>query len=328
MGTSGLVVDLDESWSDVVRQFEFGILLSMTKRPPERRFKIETRAVERGDWPRIEQLFGANGACGGCWCMWWRVPMGGASWERSKGEPNRRALRELVERGAIHAVLAFDGEQPLGWCCLGPRADFPRAERVKALRGAWDAGTWSVVCFYIPARARGRGVATALLAAAVELARERGARVLEAYPVRSLSDSAADIPAAFAWTGVVTMFARAGFERASASGAREVWKLALGRGRAPGARRGSRRDSGEALRNLGPVSRRWLAEVGIETRAALERAGSLGAYRKVRESGVRVSLNLLYALEGALLDVHWTKLPPDLKRRLATAARSSPTPRR
>lgn len=76
------------------------------------------------------------------------------------------------------------------------------------------------------------------------------------------------------------------------------------------------------MRNLGPVSVQWLDEAGIRTPAELEREGSIGAYLRVREQQPRVSLNLLYALEAALLDVHWAKLPADLKRRLRAAVNS------
>ena len=58
-----------------------------------------TRPLTRDDWPVIEALFGANGACGGCWCMWWRVPMGGKAWDAAKGSPNREAFRSLVQSG-------------------------------------------------------------------------------------------------------------------------------------------------------------------------------------------------------------------------------------
>ena len=90
---------------------------------------LVTRPLAKGDWPLIETLFGANGACGGCWCMWWRVPMGGKTWDAAKGAPNRAAFRALVESGQATGVLALDGDTPVGWCAIGPRAMFPRLER-------------------------------------------------------------------------------------------------------------------------------------------------------------------------------------------------------
>lgn len=78
---------------------------------------------------------------------------------------------------------------------------------------------------------------------------------------------------------------------------------------------------GERLRNLGPRSRRWLAEVGIRTGEDLRRAGSVGAYMKVKHAGFRASLNLLYALEATLLDIDWRELPADVKADLRESVR-------
>lgn len=77
----------------------------------------------------------------------------------------------------------------------------------------------------------------------------------------------------------------------------------------------------DELKNLGPVSREWLQAVGIHSRADLEMVGAIEAYRLVRLHGFNASLNLLYALEAALRDVHWTALPTEVKRQLETSAR-------
>jgi DNA transformation protein len=74
------------------------------------------------------------------------------------------------------------------------------------------------------------------------------------------------------------------------------------------------------LLNLGPRSAEWLEQVGIRTRADLERVGSVAAYRKVRDAGLESSLNLLWALEGALLEVRWDRLPPPVKEDLRLRA--------
>ena len=143
--------------------------------------------------------------------MYWRLPRGGKLWEQSKGARNKRAFKKLVTAGTVFGCLAFADDQPVGWCCLGPRADFPRLQRVKALAGEWKPTTWSVVCFYIPARWRNRGVAGALLKQAVQVARGNGASELEAYPVR-IKEGGGRMPAAFAGTGVPRLFEKAGFK--------------------------------------------------------------------------------------------------------------------
>jgi DNA transformation protein and related proteins len=68
------------------------------------------------------------------------------------------------------------------------------------------------------------------------------------------------------------------------------------------------------LRNLGAQSSQWLAAVGIETEEDLAQLGAVEAYRRARAAyPERVSLNLLWALEGALLDLPWNALPPEVK---------------
>ena len=71
-----------------------------------------------------------------------------------------------------------------------------------------------------------------------------------------------------------------------------------------------------SLRNLGPVSEAWLRAVGIDSRSELERVGSVEANMRVVMHGSNPTLNLLYALEAALRDVHWTLLPREVKQDL------------
>jgi DNA transformation protein and related proteins len=75
-----------------------------------------------------------------------------------------------------------------------------------------------------------------------------------------------------------------------------------------------------ALKNLGNTSVNWLRTVGIHSRDDLARLGPVATYNRIRERGIRVSRVLLYALQGALLDVHWNELDPELKRQLVEAA--------
>jgi GNAT superfamily N-acetyltransferase len=150
--------------------------------------------------------------------MWWRVPKGGKSWQEAKGKKNRDRLRRLVKAGRVHAILAYAGDEPVGWCSFGPRESFPRLETVRALKGTFEEGTWSIVCFYLPARWRGRGVATRLLRAATRRAIELGAARVEGYPVVP-SRPGEPAPAAFAWTGVPAIFVRNEFSEMKRPGA-------------------------------------------------------------------------------------------------------------
>ncbi|MCW5729386.1 MAG: GNAT family N-acetyltransferase [Alphaproteobacteria bacterium] len=181
----------------------------------------ELRALRPGDWPLVERLFGSNGACGGCWCMWWRLPRGGKAWEAAKGEGNRRALQRLVEQGACRAILAFQDGEPVGWCSFGPREDFPRIANSRKLRRARPA-PWSVNCFFIDRAHRKRGLSGLLLAAASEAAFRAGASAIEGYPVLPRDG---DFPGTFAWTGLPGAFERAGFRRMDEdAGARAIYE--------------------------------------------------------------------------------------------------------
>lgn len=71
-----------------------------------------------------------------------------------------------------------------------------------------------------------------------------------------------------------------------------------------------------AMRNLGKTSVQWLHACGIHTAEDLRRLGAVAAYEAVKQRGFGASRVLLYAIEGALLDVAWTELPAPLKRQL------------
>jgi DNA transformation protein len=77
------------------------------------------------------------------------------------------------------------------------------------------------------------------------------------------------------------------------------------------------------MKNLGPVSAAWLHAAGIHSPANLRQTGAIEAWHRVRgtEAGAGANVILLYALEGALRDLHWAHLPPEVKRELKCAAR-------
>ena len=74
-------------------------------------------------------------------------------------------------------------------------------------------------------------------------------------------------------------------------------------------------DTGK-LRNVGGKSAAWLRQVGIRTREDLESVGAIAAFIKVKKAGFKPSLNLLYALAGALEDCHWQQLGSERREQL------------
>ena len=83
-------------------------------------------------WADFEKLFGKCGAGGCCWCMWWRLPK--REFDAQKGEGNRRAMKAIVDSGLVPGILAYHEGQPVGWCSVAPREEFPRLERSRILK--------------------------------------------------------------------------------------------------------------------------------------------------------------------------------------------------
>jgi len=157
-------------------------------------------------WADLERLFGKNGACGGCWCMDWRLER--SEFNRLKGEGNRRAFKRLVESGRIPGILAYEKDKPVGWCSVEPREKFSRLKRSRILKQVDEKPVWSVNCFFVDKSLRGRWVSSMLLKAAVEYVKRQGGKIVEGYPVEPSRDR---IPAAFGYTGLASAFLKAGF---------------------------------------------------------------------------------------------------------------------
>lgn len=175
-------------------------------------------------WQDLETLFGPRGACGGCWCMWWRLKR--SQFEKQKGEGNRKALKNIVDSGEIPGLLAYADGQPIAWCSLGPRETYSALERSRILKRVDGKPVWSVVCFVVAKSFRHKGVSTALLKAAVEYAKEQGARIVEGYPVEPRKASMPDL---FAYHGLASTFRRAGFvEVARRSETRPIMRYFIG----------------------------------------------------------------------------------------------------
>jgi len=156
--------------------------------------------------------------------MFWRIPR--KEFDSNNSAGNKKLMKALVRKGNVPGIIAFDGETPVGWCAFAPREDYTRLANSRILKPVDDKPVWSVSCFFIETRYRGRGVATALLGAAVEDAKRRGARILEGYPVEPAKGKR--YPPAFAWHGVPAIFASAGFKEVERrSPTRPIMRLEL-----------------------------------------------------------------------------------------------------
>jgi GNAT superfamily N-acetyltransferase len=168
--------------------------------------RYEFHPLTPARWGDLETLFGERGACGGCWCMYWRLAR--PQFEKQKGAGNRRAFKRLVGSGLPPGILAYRDGRPIGWCAVGPRESYPVLERSRTLRRFDDRPVWSVTCLFVARPERRQGLSVELLRAAASHARRRGASLIEGYPVEARTGR---LPDAFAWTGLPAAFRRAGF---------------------------------------------------------------------------------------------------------------------
>jgi GNAT superfamily N-acetyltransferase len=157
-------------------------------------------------WSDLEKLFGPHGACGGCWCMWWKLKR--SEFTLLKGEGRKKAFKSIVESGEVPGILAYADSEAIGWCAVAPREAYPVLGRSRVLAPVDDEGVWSVVCFFVDERFRGLGVAERLLRAAVEHVRKYGGRIVEGYPVEPRKKF---VPPVLVYTGLPSMFRKVGF---------------------------------------------------------------------------------------------------------------------
>jgi len=185
---------------------------------------LDVKPVTPDQWNDLESLFGSRGACGGCWCMWWRL--NNKQFGKLKGGGNRKALKALIDRGVQPGLIAYSGSEPIGWVAVAPRQTYERLANSKVLAPIDDVPVWSVVCFFIAKGFRRQGVSRELLAAACDFAQERGAEILEGYPIPEKEDSQPD---PFIYTGMESIFEAQGFQCKVRRGkiGRGIWRKKL-----------------------------------------------------------------------------------------------------
>ena len=169
--------------------------------------ELEFKPVTERLWNDLERLFGENGADSGCWCMWWRIKR--SEFEKQRGEGNRKALKSTVDSGNIPGILAYLGNEPVAWCSVAPREQFPVLDRSRTLKRVDSEPVWSIVCFFVAKQHREKALTHALISASLKYAKENGARVVEAYP---LDKQPSNHTAGEAYTGYATTFQKEGFK--------------------------------------------------------------------------------------------------------------------
>ncbi|SFR70692.1 Acetyltransferase (GNAT) family protein [Agromyces sp. CF514] len=144
-----------------------------------------------------------------CFCLSYRI--GSKENLALKGPARGERVRELCAEDPPPGVLAYDGGEVVGWAGVHPRADtsFSRNRKIPHVD---DLDVWSVWCIRVRPGHRGEGISHALLAGAVEFARERGAPAIEGYPVDNRGEK---VDLTMAYVGTRKLFERAGFAKAA-----------------------------------------------------------------------------------------------------------------
>jgi hypothetical protein len=135
--------------------------------------KLTVRPLTPDLWPALEDLFGKNGACNGCWCMYWRL---GSAYKNNASNNNKMAFRRVVNQGPPPGLLAFDGALAVGWCQLTPRSALPWMDRTWRLKRVDQIPVWLLSCLYVRIGYRERGVTSRLIQAALRSAKRARAR--------------------------------------------------------------------------------------------------------------------------------------------------------
>ena len=189
---------------------------------------ISVVPANEASWDDLQAVFGRRGEPSRCQCQWFKVP--DREWPAHPVEARAAQLREQTACGNPDApvtsgLFAYLQSEPVGWCAVEPRVAYPR---LMTARVPWagrdedrdDPGVWAVTCFVTRAGYRRRGVSRALARAAVDFARERGARAVEGYPIVTQPERQ------YGWgelyVGSHKIFAEAGFVEVSRPTARRA----------------------------------------------------------------------------------------------------------
>ena len=187
--------------------------------------RVQPATADR--WDDVVKVFGRRGQDPSwCWCQRFLSATDKPSPLAGPVRDNRQALRQEITHAAVPpGLIAYIGDQPVGWTRVGPLVG---ANRALARVLNEDPGTWWVTCFAIDSRHRRSGIGSVLLEAAISFARFHGATSLEGHPVDTAGLRAQRVSGSALFTGTMAMFVDAGFsEVARTFPTRPVMRLAV-----------------------------------------------------------------------------------------------------
>ena len=177
--------------------------------------------ANEASWEDLQGVLGTRGYHSGCWCQ--RFKSRGREWDSGAVPVGERAGRlrkqtgcDQPEADTTSGLVAYLDGEPAGWCAVEPRTAYVRLGRVPWAGRAEDKtddGIWAVTCFVTRRDFRRRGISRALARAAVDFARQRGARALEGYPM--ITQPGQEITWGELHVGSRSIFADAGFAEVS-----------------------------------------------------------------------------------------------------------------
>jgi GNAT superfamily N-acetyltransferase len=169
---------------------------------------VIVRPVSEAVFADVQTVFGTRGQAARCQCQGYRL--GWYDQHSDNVQGRRELLRDQVIEG--HGLLAYLDSEPVGWCSVAPRCDYGylRQTTWKGRReDKDDASVWAVTCLVTRAGFRRQGVSRALVASTIDLARDGGARTVEAYPMKPAPGT--DVPWGELHVGKLSTFLQAGF---------------------------------------------------------------------------------------------------------------------
>ena len=168
--------------------------------------KLNLQPLTSSNWKTFEALMGEKGGCGNCWCMYFRLPY--KTFQENKPGGNKKMMRQLVNKGLPQGLIASMDKVPVGWIAMAPREDYMKLENSRVFKRIDEKPVWSITCFFIKKEFRHKGLSQQLIKGAIEFARKKKIKTLEAYPAIPYAEK---VPHPFLWVGVLSSFIKNGF---------------------------------------------------------------------------------------------------------------------